>query len=377
MTAQPRHSRSFVTLLRDRNKLLRQRLADQNIDALMLSNRKDIRYLTGFVGDDSLALVPIDGKGKKPVIISDFRFEEQIPREAPDARLVIRKDQSLPEAALAVADKQGWQRLGLQQDHVTLGQQKRLRKQFKAKRLKVVNDRLLDQRSIKTPIEIEHISRALMIQQRAFEELKAFAQPGMTENELAAYLEYRMRALGADGCSFPTIMAVDANAALPHAIPGATKLRKHAMLLVDWGAKSCGYCSDLTRVLFFGQPRQEIKEIYQVVLDAQLAAIDAIRPGMAFKEADAVARRHIEEAGYGDYFGHSLGHGIGLDIHESPTLSARSKGELQPGQVVTVEPGIYLPGVGGVRIEDDVLITDKGAKVLSRLPKDFESAMVE
>ncbi|HEX7010598.1 MAG TPA: M24 family metallopeptidase, partial [Phycisphaeraceae bacterium] len=188
---------------------------------------------------------------------------------------------------------------------------------------------------------------------------------------------YQMRKLGADGPSFPTIVAADASASLPHAIPGPRKLRKNGIVLIDWGARWGGYCSDLTRVVALGRMPPKLREIYQIVLDAQLAAIDAIAPGKPLKEVDAAARRLIERAGYGRQFGHSLGHGIGLDIHEMPTLSPRSdKGELEPGHVVTVEPGIYLPGIGGVRIEDDVLVTPRGAQVLSRLPKDLKSAMI-
>ena len=185
-----------------------------------------------------------------------------------------------------------------------------------------------------------------------------------------------MRLLGADGPSFPTIVAADANASLPHAIPGRRKVKKGGIVLIDWGAKWGGYCSDLTRVVALGKMPAKIQEIYQIVYDAQRAAIDAIEPGKALKEIDAAARTVIEKAGFGDQFGHSLGHGLGLDVHEQPTLSGRSKGSLEPGHVVTVEPGIYLPGVGGVRIEDDVLVTAKGRRVLSDLPATIGSTII-
>jgi Xaa-Pro aminopeptidase len=239
-----------------------------------------------------------------------------------------------------------------------------------------VDDGLLDQRAVKQPMEISAIRQALKIQRQAFRRTLDQLRPGQTENQVAAFLEYQMRLLGADGASFPTIAAADANAALPHAIPGPRKLRRGGILLIDWGARFRGYCGDLTRVVALGKMPPKLREVYKVVLDAQLAAIDAVGPGKRLKDIDAVARCMIEKAGYGEYFGHGLGHGIGLDIHEQPVLSRRAKGELRPGHVVTVEPGIYLPGVGGVRIEDDVLVTARGRQVLSDLPKSLESAII-
>jgi len=239
-----------------------------------------------------------------------------------------------------------------------------------------VYDGLLMQRAVKTPEEVSLIRKALAIQQEAFKRTCRFIKPGRSEVEVAAYLEYEMRKLGADGPSFNTIIAADANASLPHAIPGKKKIRKGGIVLIDWGAKYGGYCSDLTRVVGVGAMSRKMREVYQVVLDAQMAAIDAIAPGKKLADIDKVARDIITRAGYGKAFGHSLGHGIGLDIHEQPTLASRSVGELQPGHIVTVEPGIYLPGVGGVRIEDDVLVTPRGGQVLSSLPKSLESAMI-
>ncbi len=185
-----------------------------------------------------------------------------------------------------------------------------------------------------------------------------------------------MRSLGADGTSFPSIVAFGANASLPHAIPGQRKAKAGEVLLFDWGSRYGGYCSDLTRVVAIGKMPARMREVYQVVLDAQMAAINAIAPGKTLKEIDAVARNLIIKAGYGKQFGHSLGHGLGLNVHEQPNLSPRAEGVLEPGQVVTVEPGIYLPGLGGVRIEDDILVTPKGHEVLSDLPKDLESAII-
>lgn len=361
--------------LRDRLDALKKRLAACRADALLITNPVDIRYLTGFVGDDSWALVPLSPRRRKVYILSDFRFEEQIEREAPHAAAVMRK-KGLAEELGKLSKRAKAETIGLQPDHVTLALRKRLVKELGTGRLIEVRDKLLDQRAVKQPGEIAAIRKALAIQQQAYRETLEFVTPGMTEAEVAAYLEYRMRALGADGPSFPTIVAAGGNAALPHAVPGRAKIRQGGIVLIDWGAKWGGYCSDLTRVVAMGEMPAAMREVYRVVLDAQLAAIDAIKPGAKLKDIDAVARRVITGAGYGKRFGHSLGHGIGLDIHEHPTLAQRSDGELEPGQVVTVEPGVYLPGVGGVRIEDDVLVTARGGEVLSDLPKSLESAII-
>lgn len=359
--------------LTPRLRQLRERIEDWQVDALLVSNSVDIRYLTGFVGDDSWLLV---GKTGKPIILSDRRFEEQIQREAPQAKAIMRT-KSLAETASQVVDKREWSSLALQSDYLTIAQRKQLAKHIGASRLKDIDDGLFDQRAFKTEDEIKLIQKAGRIQQKALRALLEQLKPGMSEFEAAGLLEYEMRRLGADGPSFPTIMAADANAALPHAIPGKSKLRKGGIVLIDWGARYQGYCSDMTRVFAFGSMKPKLREIYQVVLDAQLAAIEAIRPGVEMAEVDKLARDIITKAGYGKEFSHSLGHGIGLDIHEQPRLAASIKGALQPGQIVTVEPGIYLPGIGGVRIEDDILVTDKGHRNLTTdLPKSLDSAIL-
>ncbi|MFW6061033.1 MAG: M24 family metallopeptidase, partial [Phycisphaeraceae bacterium] len=314
-------------------------------------------------------------RGSSVAILSDFRFEEQIQREAPHAKVVMRKG-PMTDALKKLIDRRHVEKLALQAEHVTLAQRKALAKALGARRLAALDDGLLAQRAVKSAEEIKAIEKALRIQEQAFVETLDFIEPGRTENEITAYLEYRMRGLGADGVSFPTIVAADANASLPHAIPGKKKIKAGGSVLIDWGARWGGYCSDLTRVIALGRMKPKVREIYRVVLDAQQAAIDAIAPGEPMKAVDEVARQYIADHGYGERFGHSLGHGIGLDIHEQPALSPRSEGVLEPGHVVTVEPGIYLPGVGGVRIEDDVLVTSRGHRVLSRLPKTLESAII-
>ncbi|MEL7087402.1 MAG: Xaa-Pro peptidase family protein [Planctomycetota bacterium] len=365
---------SVPKLFSDRTQPLRQRLLAAGHDALLVTNPIDTRYLTGFVGDDSWTLIP--ARRERPIVLSDSRFEEQIQREAPHVRAVMRK-KSLAEELDKLTDRMNLARVAVQRDHLTVAQFEKLRKKLRGRRVTPWDDSLLEQRAVKTADEIKLIRKAGQIQQQAFGEMLEFIEPGQRESEVAAFLEYRMRALGADGVSFPSIVAADANAALPHAIPGPKKIGKRSLVLIDWGAKYRGYCSDMTRVVFVGKPRPKLREIYQVCLEAQLAGIDAIRPGVKLTDVDAAARKVIDDAGYGKQFGHGLGHGIGLDIHEAPRLSPLAgPGVLEPGHVVTVEPGIYLPGVGGVRIEDDVVVTGRGKRVLTDLPKSLESAII-
>jgi Xaa-Pro aminopeptidase len=355
---------------------VRERLDRWNLPALLVTNPRDIRYLTGFVGDDSWAVIAAaDGP---PTIFSDFRFQEQIAREAPHAAVRIRKDSLADELARFLAARR-ITGLALQAGYVTLAQRQTLRRKLPGTRLVAKDDGLLQQRAVKDAGEVLAIRKALHLAQEGFRRTLAQARPGMTETQLAAVLEFEMRSLGADGPSFPSIVAVGTNASLPHAIPGSAKLRRGGIVLIDWGARWGGYCSDLTRTVALGSMPAKIREVYKVVLDAQLAGIAAVAPGRSVREVDAIARRVIAKAGYGGQFGHGLGHGIGLDIHEQPTLGQRGEGVLEPGHVVTVEPGIYLPGVGGVRIEDDVLVTSGGSgghEVLSDLPKDLASAMI-
>jgi len=354
---------------------LASRLESSGLCALLITHPPDIRYLTGFIGEDSWALIPLRGRDLTPWILTDFRFQEQVGREAPQAQVFIRR-QSLPLALAELMRQRKDKRVGLQPQHVSLALRKELNKAVSAKAFKPVKDMLLEQRSVKDLSEIKSIRKAILIQQQACAELLSELQTGLAEQEIAAFLEYRMRTLGAEGSSFPIVAAVDANAALPHAVAGSRRLRQGSLLLLDFGGRVNGYCSDMTRCYAMGRMKRKLREIYQIVLDAQMAAIAAVKPGIKLADLDAVARSLIAKAGYGEQFGHSLGHGIGLQIHEFPAISSRAKGRLMPGQVITIEPGIYLPGIGGVRIEDDVLVTDRGGQVLSDLPKDLDSAII-
>ncbi|MEM9415061.1 MAG: Xaa-Pro peptidase family protein [Planctomycetota bacterium] len=361
--------------LAHRVKLLRQRLRADGLDGLLVTNARDIRYLTGFIGDDSWLYVPA-GSGKVAVI-SDLRFKSHIPEEAPHVRVVMRGTKNSRRESLADAVARflpsSVQRVGLQTQYMLVPTRKQLVKALGAKRIKDYDDGLLKQRSIKDDREVRLLRKAVKIQQQAFLETREFLEVGMTENEVCAYLEYRMRALGADGPGFSTIVAFDDHASHSHAIPGSRKVKKNSSILIDWGARYAGYRSDMTRVINMGKPRKHIAEIYKVVEEAMLAAIDLVAPGVALKELDDCARGILKK--HGHTLDHGLGHGIGLDVHETPSIG-QSDTVLEPGQVITIEPGIYLGPKGGVRLEDDILVTEKGHRNLCDLPTSLEWSII-
>jgi Xaa-Pro aminopeptidase len=231
-------------------------------------------------------------------------------------------------------------------------------------------------RKIKDEGELKSIQQSIRVAEEAFDVLKQSIRLGQTELELAARIEYEMKRRGSHRPAFPTICAEGPNAALPHAHPGKRKVKSGSAILVDWGAWVGRYCSDLTRVLFVGSIPRELGKVYEIVLEAQRMAIAAIKPGVKMCDVDAVARNFIASQGYKKEFTHGLGHGVGIDIHEAPSLSWRSDEALAEGMVVTVEPGIYLPGVGGVRIEDDVLVAKRGCRILTRLDKSLSGAVI-
>ncbi len=367
-------SRKMPDFRRARIEALQQRIREWKTQALLVTNDRDIRYLTGFVGEDSWTLVP--ARGNAITIISDSRFEEEIPQVAPGVKRVIRQSTSLQQELSKLVKKHRMRKVALQQSYVTLAQKKAIAKEVGASKLKPVDDGLLKQRAIKDKEEVKLIRKAVRIQEEAFQRTCRYIKPGMTEGEIAGYLEMQMRALGAEGPGFDTIVGAGANASKPHYTPGRAKAKQGNIILIDWGATYEGYRSDMTRVITLGRWPRKIKEIYPIVLDAHLAAADKIAPGVPLYDIWKAAHDVIRKAGYAKRFRHGLGHGIGLNIHEAPNMSHKSKGELEPDQVVTVEPGIYLPGVGGVRIEDDILVTARGHKVLCDLPKDMESAII-
>lgn len=356
-----------------RRDRLRQLIRRANADALLVTNFKNVTYLSGFTGDDSYLLVTLNDA----TLISDPRYTTQIQEECPGLKLKIRQptDRMLPIAA-GVIGKSKVERLGIEAESATVALERALAKCLSISELIATNGLVEQLRMIKDKQEILQTRLACRQAERALDVVRASLRPEMTEQDVAAELEYQARRFGAKGLSFPAIVAVGARAALPHASPSRVRLEESDFLLVDWGANSGLYVSDLTRILVTGRISPKLRKIYGVVLTAQLAAIDAVGPGVTCEQVDRTARKIIAKAGYGRAFGHGLGHGTGLDIHEAPRLAAGEKTKLRPGMIITIEPGIYLPGWGGVRIEDDVLVTRTGHEVLTDAPKTLEDCVL-
>ncbi|MCI0492905.1 MAG: Xaa-Pro peptidase family protein [Planctomycetes bacterium] len=361
---------SFDSRRKKLNKLIEQAGAD----ALLVTNFTNVTYLTGFTGDDSYLLASADAH----VLVSDGRYTTQLEEECPGLKLEIREPgkKMLPVVA-RIVERAKIKRLGLEGASATLSLKESLTEILPNVEL-LTTDGLVERlRLVKDKGEIEATRVACQQARRAYEVVRATITPDMTELDVAAELEYRARRFGAKALSFPPIVAVGQRAALPHARPTQRRIGDDDFMLVDWGANSGQYMSDLTRVLVTGRISPKLRKIYGVVLKAQLAAIDAVGLGKTCEQVDRVARNIISRAGMGDAFGHGLGHGIGLEIHEAPRLAVGQKTRLQPGMIVTVEPGVYLPGWGGVRIEDDVLVTRTGCEVLSDVPKQLDDCVLE
>lgn len=306
-------------------------------------------------------------------VISDFRFQEELQPLSDDFEIVIRKG-SMPDAQKALIRKLKPKALGVQSEHLPADARSFIASAAGPSHVKDIVGLTAALRMVKDAREVDAIRAGIKIQQEALLAVLPGIRPGQSEREIAAVLEYECKRRGAQGMSFETIVAAKANGSKPHYRPGGEKTAKGRPLLIDWGVRARGYCSDMTRTFCLGSWPRKMETIYRVVLEAQEAAIAAAGPGMTCGALDMTARGIIERAGFGPMFGHGLGHGIGLDIHENPRVFKTTSTVLEPGMVVTIEPGIYLPGVGGVRIEDDILITERGAKNLCSLPKDLKWA---
>ena len=347
----------------------------QGVPAYLVSNEKDIRYLTGFVGHDSLLLV-MNGAA---AIISDSRYDEFLEpwRGVGIADVVMGTRHQLDRSVRAILAKNGVKTLGVQGEHISVAQLGKLEAALAGIALNPIAGLLAQLRMRKDDVEIRAIEAALDVQQKALAATLDELRIGMTELELSGLLDYHMKSRGATGESFEPIIGTGANSSIIHHATSTAKISE-GVLLIDWGAMYDGYCGDLTRTFGVSSMPTKLREIYSIVLDAQLAAIDAIAPGKVCAEVDRVARDVITKAGYGPQFGHGLGHGLGMDVHESPYFNDLTTDVvLEPGMVMTVEPGVYVPGLGGVRIEDDVLITEGGCRVLSNYPKDIDSMVLE
>ncbi len=366
-------------------------------DLLVLSSPVNVRYTTGFTGTNGLALIAAAESGPK-LFLTDFRYETQSAAQVPElferqiyaidlvealaGELSPREDSTEEGAEEKVEAPRtnlaelfaGGGRLGFEEGAMTVKRHTRLRELLNERWELIPCGGLVEElREVKLPSELTRIRAASELADAALREVLEAGLTGRTEREVAIDLELRMRRLGAVGSSFPSIVAAGSHGALPHAEPRDEPIARDTLVTIDWGALLDGYCSDCTRTYATGEHLPEgAREVYELVLAAQLAGLAAVRPGPTGKEIDAVAREMIEQAGHGEHFGHGLGHGVGLEVHEAPRLS-RTAGEqpLRAGSVVTVEPGIYIPGRYGVRIEDLVVVTDKGPLVLTGLAKEL------
>lgn len=330
---------------------LRSDFSKLNIDGMLITSGMNRRYMSNFTGSSGAVLLS-EGKAQ---FITDFRYMEQAEKQCGGFEIVQHKE-TLPEEVAQQVKNLGITKLGFEQDHLTYSAFKTYEKAIDVE-LVPVSGAIEKLRLIKTDAEINILKEAADIADAAFKHILDFIRPGITELDVSNELEFFMRKAGATSSSFDIIVASGYRSALPHGVATEKVIEKGDFVTLDFGAYHKGYVSDITRTVSVGQPAEKLREIYDIVLEAQLRGMAGIKPGMTGKEADALTRNFIVEKGFGEYFGHSTGHGIGLEVHEGPALSMKSNTILEPGMVVTVEPGIYIPGLGGVRIEDDTLIT--------------------
>ncbi len=353
---------------------LRTRLKDQALDTFLVLQDENRRYLSGFTAEDgqfnesagALLITP-----ERQILATDSRYETQAHIEAPGFEIYRYKEglaSSLPEIVRMLRTR----RLAFESARLPYLQFQKFHEHLKKEAITVplvpTENLVEDLRVTKEPQEIEAIKESLAISESVFETVVNALCDGTTEKELAWAMEKGLRENGAESVAFPPIVASGPNAALPHAIPTDRPIGRGEPILFDWGARLNGYCSDISRTIVLGSPDDTFKKVYQVVQDAQSIAIEAIRPGVSTQAVDKIARDHIAAKGFGDHFGHGLGHGVGLATHEKPTLSPIRPMNLEVGMVTTVEPGIYIPGWGGVRLENMVVVKEDGAVVLNRHP---------
>jgi Xaa-Pro aminopeptidase len=351
---------------KERLQRLRAKLPELQIDALLVTGDVNRSYLTGFVGTAGYVIVT----DKRAVLLTDFRYVEQAAQQAPDYE-VIEHATKPADTILELLKKEGVTRLGFEQRTVTYGQYLGYAGALKGVAL-VPTDGVVEKlRMIKDYGELRIMQEAAELADRTFSHILTVLKPGVSEQDIALEIEFFIRRNGGTSTSFDTIVASGERSALPHGRASERILKSGEFVKLDFGAYYKGYCSDITRTVMLGKPTDKHKEIYDKVLEAQLACLSGLKPGITGREGDALARDVIVRYGYGDNFGHGTGHGLGMEIHEAPRLSKTEETLLEPGMVVTVEPGIYLPGFGGVRIEDDVVLTENGIRILTQSTKQF------
>jgi Xaa-Pro aminopeptidase len=350
-----------------RIRKLRQSIAEKGLDALLISQPENLRYLSGFTGSGWLLV-----SGRNAVLVLDFLYVEQAKGESPDFEIMQIK-QDLHEWLPGVVCDFGWRKLGFEANLVSYDSYSKLGEALGTKQVNLelvpTTGMVEHLRSLKEPEELILVTKAVELADAVFEQSRAIIRPGITEKELAWEIEKNLRQRASEGLPFEVIVASGPNSALPHARPTEKVICTGEPVLIDMGARINGYCSDLSRTLFPGGANKTFQKIYDTVLTAQATAVKGMKSGIGASQADQLARSVIEQAGYGHAFGHGLGHGVGLAVHEYPRLGLNSSDLLTDGMVFTAEPGIYLPGQGGVRIEDMVLLEDGKSRVLTKAQK--------
>ena len=340
-------------------------LAEKGIDAMLVMQPENRYYLSGFSGSTG-ALMITPGTS---YLCTDFRYTEQARDECPHLE-VVKVTETLPDKLAELREQAGFDTLAFEADYINYKLYNTFRDKLPGVEMVPLDGALEKLRRVKDQSELAAVARAMAMLDRGFEYITGFIKPGISEKTVSLELEMFMRRQGASGTSFPFIVASGPRSSLPHGEASERVIRQGDMLTLDFGVIMNHYCSDMTRTVAVGTPPPEMKKIYAIVLEAQLAGLKAVRAGVAASAVDKAARDVIDSHGYGEYFGHGTGHGVGLAVHEAPRLSSRDDTVLEEGMVVTVEPGIYLPGRGGVRIEDSVVVEKGGCRLLTRSPKD-------
>lgn len=357
----------YTADLAERLWRLRDHLAEQKLDYLLVSDLTNIRYLTGFTGSNGLLLVG----PSRLTLYTDPRYTIQAKAEAQNCRVVIGKGPLLP-IILKHLKKTKPKTVGFENLRASYSLVETLQKELPLGTSVQPTGRLLETlRMVKSAAEVELIRKSVLTNSRALAKAQRTFRAGASERDLAAEIDYQMRRAGAEGPAFETIVASGARAALPHARPTANSLKLNQLLLVDMGALQDGYTSDMTRMFHLGQPSRKTRQMYQAVLESQLAGIDAVRAGTTAQKVDRTVRQVLKLHGLDKRFTHSTGHGLGLEIHEAPRLGKKDETRLEAGMVVTIEPGIYLENFGGIRIEDTVVVTENGADILTPTAKEL------
>lgn len=352
-------------MTQERRDAVRDRLDELHADGFLVTKLVNVRYLTGFNASNGQLLIARDGD----LLLTDTRYEEQSGREAPDCGRRIYSGGALTATLGEVLPQAGVSKVAIEAHVMTLSSARNLRERIAGIELVETTGIVEAQRILKTPEEIAALRRAAAIGDAGLEALPSRLREGMTERDAAAELEDAMRRAGSEGLSFETIVAFGESAAEPHHTPAARKLRPGDLIKLDFGATWGGYHSDMTRTIAFGRIDEERRRIHGIVYEAQRAGVERVAAGVSCSDVDAAARDVVEAAGYG--FGHGTGHGVGLEVHEAPSVRGESTDVLAAGMTVTVEPGIYLPGFGGVRIEDTVVVTEHACEILTNSPREL------